>query len=438
MRSPDRIGSIRHDLPFVERRARLVETAVNKGAPFLGRHVVVGVTGGIAAYKAAELVRLLVREAAEVRVAMTENATRFVAPLTFEALSGHRVIRSMWEADGTGIDHIAWGQETDLILVAPATANIIGKAACGIADDFLSTMLLAATARTLLCPSMNTRMFENPVLQENLSRLLKRGFSALMPGVGALACRTEGRGRLPEPEDILEEARRLLTPQDLEGRKILVTAGATREPIDPVRYVSNRSSGKMGYALARAARQRGATVVLVSGSTALKPPVGVEVVGIGTALDMRQSVFSRLEGCDMVIKAAAVSDYRPKTAAPQKVKKGAEELNLDMVKNPDILKELGMSKGDDGPLLVGFAAETEALLEHAREKLRSKNLDMIVANDVSAADAGFQTDTNRVKMLFRDGRVEESGLLSKDAVAHLVLDRAMEILTRRPGEARRD
>lgn len=413
----------------------MVQTSVSKAAPFRGRHVVVGVTGGIAAYKAAELVRLLVREETRVRVAMTENATRFVAPLTFEALSGNRVIRSMWEEAGTGIEHIAWGQETDLIVVAPATANIIGKMACGIADDFLSTMLLAATAKILVCPSMNTRMFDNPVLQENLLRLRQRLVSVLMPGEGALACRTEGRGRLPEPEDIVEEARLLLTPQDLQGRKILVTAGATREPIDPVRYVSNRSSGKMGYALARAARQRGAAAVLVSGGTILKPPAGVEVVEVVTAREMREAVFGRLDGCDMVIKAAAVSDYRPKTTAPQKVKKGAEELSLEMVKNPDILRELGMSRGDDGPLLVGFAAETEALLEHAREKLHNKNLDMIVANDVSAADAGFQTDTNRVKMLFRDGRVEESGLLSKDAVAHLVLDRAVEIMNRRRKDA---
>ena len=392
-----------------------------------GKEVIVGVTGGIAVYKAAELVRLLVKDDILVKVAMTKSATKFVTPLTFEALSGERVIHDMFGQEGTAIDHIRWGQESDLIIIAPATANFIGKMAHGIGDDFLSTCVLAATAKTLVCPSMNTRMFENPAVQENLDLLKRRGFIIMEPGQGALACGTEGPGRLPEPDEILQQAKRLLSNQDLTGLKILVTAGPTTEPIDPVRYISNRSSGKMGYALARAAARRGADVILVSGPTDLNPPPGLSFCQVITAEDMRRSVFENRSGCDIIIKAAAVSDYRPRDCAEQKIKKGAESISLELVKNPDILAELGSTIEGSPAVLVGFAAETEDLIVNAEKKLKAKNLDMIVANDVSRKDAGFDTDTNLVKFIYRDGHVDDAPLLSKDKVADLVLDRAKAI-----------
>ena len=391
-----------------------------------GKRVVVGVTGGIAAYKAAELVRGLVRDGADVRVAMTRHATEFVTPLTFEALSGHRVVWAQFDPANEAMDHITWGQETDLIVIAPATAGFIARMAAGMADDFLSTMLLAATAPVLVCPSMNDRMFEHPAVRENLDTLRARGIRVLSPGTGDLACGTRGPGRLPEPEEILEQARILMAPKDFQGRKVLVTAGATVEAIDPVRYITNRSSGKMGYALARAAARRGGSVVLVSGPTGLKPPLGVRFVGVRSAEEMRTAVLADRAGCDAVIKAAAVADYRPKEASARKVKKREADRVLDLVRNPDILAELGC-EGEKGTcVLVGFAAETEALLENAREKLQKKNVDMIVANDVSRPDAGFDTDTNLVRILHRDGRVEELPLMSKDEVADRILDRILD------------
>jgi len=390
--------------------------------------VVVGVTGGIAAYKAAELVRLLVKENLTVKVAMTRSATRFVAPLTFEALSGNRVVHEMFGEEGTVMEHIRWGQESDLIIIAPATADFIGKMAHGIGDDFLSTCVIAATAGILVCPSMNDRMFMNPAVQENLRVLRERGMTVLEPGEGGLACGTEGPGRLPEPAHILEQARILLSEQDLSGRKILVSAGPTVEPIDPVRFISNRSSGKMGYALARAAARRGAEVVLVSGPTRLNPPPGVTFCPVKTADEMHRLILENREGCDIVIKAAAVSDYRPRECAGQKIKKGAASISLELVSNPDILACLGDTKAASPCVLVGFAAETENLLANAERKLKAKNLDMIVANDVSSIDAGFETDTNRVKFIYRDGRVEDTPLMTKDEVADRVLDRAMGIL----------
>ena len=389
-----------------------------------GKEVIVGITGGIAAYKAAELVRLLVKDDILVKVAMTKSATKFVTPLTFEALSGERVIHDMFGQEGTAIDHIRWGQESDLIIIAPATANFIGKMAHGIGDDFLSTCVLAATAKTLVCPSMNTRMFENPAVQENIILLKRRGFIIMEPGQGALACGTEGPGRLPEPDEIFEQAKSLLSDQDLTGLKILVTAGPTTEPIDPVRFISNRSSGKMGYALARAATRRGADVILVSGPTGLIPPTGLSFRPVTTAEDMRRSVLENRPGCDIIIKAAAVSDYKPRECAVQKIKKGTESLSLALVKNPDILAELGSTVEGSPSVLVGFAAETEDLIANAEKKLKSKNLDMIVANDVSRKDAGFETDTNLVKFIYRDGHVDDSPLMTKDQVADLVLDRA--------------
>jgi phosphopantothenoylcysteine decarboxylase / phosphopantothenate---cysteine ligase len=394
--------------------------------PLKGKRVVVGVTGGIAAYKSAELVRLLVRAGADTRVVMTLHATKFIGPMTFEALSRNKVIWDMWSGSASPMDHINWGQGSDLIVVAPATANLISKLAHGMADDFLSTMLLAATARILVCPAMNTCMYENPAVQQNLRLLQERGVALMAPSAGELACGTEGPGRLPDPPEILEEASFLLSPKDLAGLKVVVTAGPTLEPIDPVRYITNRSSGKMGYAIARAARMRGADVVLISGPTHLEPPAGVPCKRVRTTEEMRKEVLDRFESCDVVIKAAAVLDYRPREAAPQKIKKGDRPVSLELRPNPDILAELGSLKGSRPCTLVGFAAETNDLLSNARAKLERKNLDMIVANDVTAADAGFDSDTNRVKVLFRDGSVEDWPLLSKQQVANRLLDRIQE------------
>ncbi len=408
----------RADASFISQKEQTVQ----------GKKIVIGVTGGIAAYKAAELVRLFIREEALVRVAMTKGAEQFVAPLTFETLSGHRVISRMFHQETTEMEHIIWGQEADLVIVAPATANFIAKMAWGLADDFLSTMIVAATAKILVCPSMNVKMFLNPVVQDNLNRLRERGMVVMAPGEGPLACRTEGKGRLPEPAEILEQARHLLTPRDLAGMKILVTAGPTEEPIDPVRFITNRSTGKMGYALAGAGAARGAEVILISGPTSLKSPLGVTLCNVRTAQEMRNAVFAHRADCAVIIKAAAVSDYRPRDAASQKIKKGDNAVSLDLVRNPDILFELGQRKSEFPHILVGFAAETQDLLANAMEKVRKKNLDMIVANDVSRRDAGFAADTNQVKIIYADGRMEDSPLLSKDEIANLILDRAVEIL----------
>ncbi len=397
-----------------------------------GKNIVVGISGGIAAYKAAELVRLLMKSEALTNVAMTTNAAQFVTPVTFEALSGNRVICNQFRDEGPLMEHITWGQEADLVIIAPATANIIGKIANGIGDDFLSTMLLATTAKILVCPSMNSQMYMNPAVQDNLKRLKERDITVMAPGEGQLACRTEGPGRLPEPADIVEQAEMLLSRQDLSGLKILLTAGATVEPIDPVRFITNRSTGKMGYALARAAKRRGASVTLISGPTALPSPYGVTFFGVKSAEEMKQEVFDNRSGCDIIIKAAAVADYRPLEMAKQKIKKGTDTLTLELTKNPDILAELGATKKEFPCVLVGFAAETEELLSHAKAKLEAKNLDMIVANDVSRNDAGFEADTNIVKMIYRNGDTEDSRLMSKDDIADLILDRAKELSERTP------
>jgi phosphopantothenoylcysteine decarboxylase/phosphopantothenate--cysteine ligase len=400
-----------------------------------GKRVIVGVTGGIAAYKAAELVRLLVRADAATEVAMTANATRFVTPLTFEALSGSRVIWDMWGVKGSSMDHISWGQTADLIIIAPATANMVAKLTHGIADDFLSTMVLAATAKVLVCPAMNTRMYANTVVQENLSALVQRGYEVMCPAEGQLACGAEGMGRMPEPVEILERAAYLLSPKDLLGMRILVTAGPTVEPIDPVRYISNRSSGKMGYALAGRAYMRGAEVTLVSGPTHLNPPRGVRFLPVKTAEEMRDAVVGSRAIWDVAVKAAAVADYRPAETADLKIKKTAAELTLRLVRNPDILGELGASRGEKPCILVGFAAETSDLISNARQKLAAKHMDMIVANDVTRSDAGFDVDTNLVRIIDREGVVEDLPLLSKDDVADRILDRVKDLWERR-GEPR--
>jgi phosphopantothenoylcysteine decarboxylase/phosphopantothenate--cysteine ligase len=394
---------------------------------FKGKKVVVGVTGGIAAYKAAELVRLLVRRGADTRVAMTAHATKFVTPLTFEALSRNRVVWDMWSPGTAPMDHITWGQESDLIIIAPATANFIAKMAGGIGDDFLTTMVLASTAKLLICPAMNTCMFMNGAVQRNILLLKERNIRIMEPAAGELACGTEGPGRLPDPEEILDQAAVLLSAQDLAGMKIMVTAGPTLEPIDPVRYITNRSSGKMGFALARAAGVRGASVCLISGPTHLSPPPGAVFVRVDTTEEMRREVLSRSPDCDVIIKAAAVLDYRPRETAEHKIKKENRSFSMELTPTPDILAELGSGRKDRRCLLVGFAAETHDLLANAKSKLEKKNLDMIVANDVTRTDAGFDAETNLVKVIYRGGAMEDLPLMSKSRVADCLLDRIKRV-----------
>ncbi|MFZ7113680.1 MAG: bifunctional phosphopantothenoylcysteine decarboxylase/phosphopantothenate--cysteine ligase CoaBC [Desulfatiglandales bacterium] len=395
------------------------------------KKVVVGVTGGIASYKAAELVRLLVKAGAHTKVAMTAHATRFVAPLTFEALSGNRVVWDMWAPETEPMAHINWGQESDLVIIAPATADFIGKMAHGVGDDFLSTVVIAATADILVCPSMNARMFQSRAVQDNIRVLSDRGCGVMTPGEGDLACGVEGPGRLPEPEEILERARAMVRDRDLIGLRVLVTAGATMEPIDPVRYMTNRSSGKMGYALARMAAFRGAEVTLVSGPSNLRPPADVRFLGVKTTEEMRRAVMEARPMCHAVIKAAAVLDYRPLRVAAQKIKKEDGLLTLDLERTPDILAELGRTNEDSHCVLVGFAAETEDLLGHAAQKLKKKNLDMIIANDVSREDAGFDTDTNLVKIIHRNGVIEDLPLMTKEEVADQILNRVKVLWKKR-------
>ena len=393
-----------------------------------GKTILLGVTGGIAAYKAVELLRLFVKAGAEVFVVMTASAREFVTPLTFQTLSGNPVHTELFNLyQEREIGHISLADRADLVVVAPATANLIGKVANGLADDLLSTALMATKAPVLFVPAMNVNMYENPVYQMNQKKLEGIGYHFLEPATGFLACGWEGKGKMPEPARIFEETLALLTPQDLAGETVLVTAGPTREELDPVRYLSNYSSGKMGYAIARAARRRGARVILVSGPTVLAAPVGIELMSVVSARQMREAVLERLEEATVVIKAAAVADYRPAMRAEQKIKKGLEgSLILPLEKNPDILAELGKLKGNR--LLVGFAAETADLLENARKKLTEKNLDLIVANDVSRSDAGFDVDTNAVRLLYRDGSGEELPLLGKDEVADHLLDRISRLL----------
>ena len=393
-----------------------------------GKEIVLGVTGGIAVYKAVELLRLLTKAGAVVHVVMTRGATEFVTPLTFQTLSGQPVHLELFNLiSEQQIGHISLAERADLFIVAPATANFVGKIACGIADDLLSTTIMATRAPVLIAPAMNVNMYQNPVYRENEERLKRHGYLFVAPACGMLACGYEGEGKLPDPEVILEEAVAALTPKSLSGERILVTAGPTLEEIDPVRYISNHSSGKMGYAIARQARLRGARVTLVTGPTAITAPYGVEVIRVESAEQMRTAVLDRIEASDIVIKAAAVADYRPTLRAAMKVKKTAGHLAIELEKNPDILAEIGDRK--DGRLLVGFAAETEDLVANATLKLTRKNLDLVVANDVSQEGAGFHVDTNIVKLLFRDGRVEELPLMGKEELAGIILDR-VEVLRR--------
>ncbi len=399
-----------------------MKTAIHK------KNIVLGVCGGIAAYKSAELLRLLTKNGADVRVIMTRNAARFVGPVTFGALSGKPVCTDLFDASDAdaSIRHIDWARDAHGVVIAPATANMVAKYARGLADDALSTFLLAATCPVVVCPSMNTDMYLSPPVQRNLDLLKSDGHLVLEPGAGELACGTVGPGRLPDPSQILDRLTALLTRKDLEGKKVLVTAGPTREPIDPVRFISNPSSGKMGYAVARAAEYRGADVILISGPTGLEDPANVRTVRIQTAAEMARAVFAHMDGADIIVKTAAVGDYRAREAAAHKIKKTADELTLTLVKNEDILKSLGARKTRQ--FLVGFAAETRDLQENALEKLARKNLDMIAGNLVGVSTSGFGTDTNRVTLFYRDGTIEPLEEMDKDAVAHLILDRVCERL----------
>jgi phosphopantothenoylcysteine decarboxylase / phosphopantothenate---cysteine ligase len=400
--------------------------ASNQEKPIL----VLGVTGGIACYKAVELVRLLVKDGFIVQVIMTRGAMEFVTPLTFQTLSGMPVATETFNlTQESEIGHINLADRADLFVIAPATANVIGKIAAGIADDLLTTVLMATQAPVLIAPSMNIHMYENPILQENVRKLRRLGYHFMEPAEGYLACGYEGKGRLPEPEKILEEIRRLLSKKDLVGEKLLITAGPNREPLDPVRYLSNRSSGKMGYALARAAIRRGAEVALISGPTELEPPVGARLTSVTTAAEMRHAVLEEFSGCTAVIMAAAVSDYRPVDFARKKIKRGKGPIELRLEPNPDILKEISARK--NGKMLVGFAAETGELVVNAAKKLKEKNLDMIIANNVSEAGAGFDVDTNVATILDRAGTVRSLPLMSKDELAEQILDHLLVLRSQR-------
>ena len=393
--------------------------------------VVLGVTGCIGAYKACEVLRELQKRELEVQVVMTESATRFVAPLTFEALSRHPVFVDQFALGASGeIQHVSLADGADLLLVAPATANILGKFARGIADDALSTLYLASKAPVLVAPAMNSNMYDHPAVRENLAILVARGVRVVEPGSGYLACGWLGQGRLAEPTEIVEAALAVLRQKrSLEGECVLVTAGPTLEDIDPVRLVSNRSTGRMGYRLAEAARDRGARVILISGPTALPPPAGLEVLLVRSAQDMEAAVGARLPEATVLAMAAAVSDYRPATTSPTKIKKAEGSLSLEMVRTPDILQSVGKQKGDR--FVIGFAAETDRVLENARRKRIEKNVDLLVANDVTEAGAGFAGETNVVVLIDAQGETRLA-LMSKLELAERIWDRVEQLRRARP------
>lgn len=393
-----------------------------------GTPILLGISGGIAAYKAAELTRLLIRSGATVQIVMTENAQHFISPLTLQVLSEQPVCKDLFDLSMEAeVGHIQVAKRARLAIVAPATANIIAKMASGIADDYLSTVLLAVTAPVLVCPAMNSKMYEHPATQRNLDILRQWGHFVLEPDCGTLACKDEGPGRLPDPAAIVEAAKRALTPQTLKGRNLLVSAGPTWEPFDPVRFITNPSSGKMGYALAAEATRRGGRVHLVTGPSELTPASGLQCHKVTTAQQMCDTILELAPNMDIIIMAAAVGDYRPAETAPQKLKKGSGPMTAILERTPDILANLGSAKRDR-QVLVGFAAETENLIENAGEKLRRKNLDFIVANDLTQAGAGFRCDTNQVQVISRNGRVEALPCMTKAEVASNILDRTEKAL----------
>ena len=393
---------------------------------FAGKTVVLCVTGGIAAYKAADLTSKLHQNGATVHVLMTESATQFIAPMTFETLSGNRAVvdtfdRSFpWE-----VEHISLAKAADVFVIAPATANVIAKAAHGIADDMVTTTLLATKAPVVVAPAMNTGMYDNPVTQENLAALRKRGFHIIEPDAGHLACGDSGRGKLPDTPTLLWGIEKALTEQDLAGRHVLVTAGPTQEAMDPVRYITNHSTGKMGYAIARNCMLRGADVTLVTGQTSIEKPRFVNIVPIESAREMFEEVTGRAPEQDIIIKAAAVADYRPQTVSAEKVKKSGDHMTLELEKTDDILKYLGEHK-KEGQFLCGFSMETEHMLENSRAKLKKKNLDMIVANNLKQAGAGFGTDTNVITMITPEEEISLD-LMSKEEAAGKILDEILKL-----------
>ncbi len=391
-----------------------------------GKTVVIGITGGIAAYKVVYVVSALKKLGVTVRVVMTRAATEFVQPMTFRILSNNPVfVEQFAEPKVWNVEHISLADSADLFVIAPATANIIGKIAHGIADDLLSTSVMAVQSPVLIVPAMNVKMYNNPIVQDNIARLKNYGYLFMEPNAGLHACGDVGKGRLPEPDEILQRIIHELTPKDLKGKKIVVTAGGTREAIDPVRFLSNPSTGKMGYAIAEAAYRRGAEVVLVSGPTHLQASSGIKVIPIINTQQMANAVFDEFDDADLVIKAAAVADYTPIAYSEQKTKKTEGEFVIRLRRTTDILAELGKRK-KPGQVLVGFAAETQNLLENARSKLERKNADMIVANDVLRPDSGFAVDTNRVTIITKE-YTERLDLMSKEQIAEMILDQAMKI-----------
>ena len=392
-----------------------------------GKTVLLGVTGGIACYKSAGLASALVKQGANVQVLMTRNATEFIGPHTFESLTGNRVSVDTFDRNFSHqVEHIALADRTDLVIVAPATANVCAKLAHGLADDMLTTTVLACTCPKLIAPAMNTHMLENPVTQDNLDLLRHYGWEVISPASGRLACGAVGSGKLPEPDLLIQHILRAIAlPHDLTGKKVLVTAGPTQEALDPVRYLTNHSSGKMGYAIAKTAMLRGAQVTLVSGPTSISPPPFVEVVEVVSAQDMFQAVTSRQEQADFIFKAAAVADYTPADYSDDKVKKREGDLSIPLKRTQDILKHLGEHRRPD-QIICGFSMETRDMLENSRVKLEKKNVDMICANNLKVDGAGFGVDTNVITLITRD-RVEELPLLSKEAAAGRILDRAIAL-----------
>lgn len=391
-----------------------------------GRHIVLGVTGSIAAYKIASLASMLVKKRADVTVIMTHNATNFINPITFESLTGNKCLVDTFDRNFEfQVEHVSLAKRTDVFLVAPASANVIAKAAHGIADDMLTTTLLACQCPKIFAPAMNTRMYQNPIVRDNIEKLKEYGMEVITPAAGYLACGDTGEGKMPEPEVLYEAVLRALTPKDLAGKKVLVTAGPTREKLDPVRYISNHSTGKMGYAIAAAAVRRGADVTLVSGKVELAPPMGVQVVPVVSAADMAQAVKEAAPEQDIIVKAAAVADYRPRVTADEKIKKKEDELSVELARTEDILAWLGAHRRE-GQILCGFSMETEHLLENSRAKLEKKKIDMIVANNLKQKGAGFGTDTNVVTLLTKE-ETEELPLLSKEEVADRLLDRLLAL-----------
>jgi phosphopantothenoylcysteine decarboxylase/phosphopantothenate--cysteine ligase len=396
------------------------------------KKIVLGITGGIAAYKAAELTRALIKAGAQVRVIMTRSAAEFITPLTMQTLSKGPVYTEMFApTDQYDMAHIALADWADAFVIAPATGNVIGKAASGIADDLLTTTLMAQNKPALICPAMNDKMLANPVVQDNIRKLKKFGYTVVESAVGELACKTSGSGRLPEIPDILDALETLLTPKDFAGESVLITAGPTEEPLDPVRYITNASSGKMGYALAEAAHQRGAKVTLISGPTKIKPPSVEKLILVRTALEMYQAVMDAYAKATVIIKAAAVADYRPKSEALEKIKKDQGLTGIELTRNPDIIAAVGAKKKKG--ILVGFAMETEDLLANARRKLIRKNMDMIVANNLREAGAGFKTDTNIITMIDRNGKTIALDKMTKKDAAHRILDHIKTLKPKKKG-----